>query len=105
MTQEKQLNFNLCLQVHNIIWVSGYLFMRMHHAYIDGGHVTREWTFYSRVTCLGGLIALVQGVRGESDTVHGGDKQHFENTSTSAVWNIMHECIIPNNTCRGVLTG
>ena len=32
--------------------------------------MTLEWTSYSRAVCPGGLVALVQGVRG--NTVHGG---------------------------------
>ena len=35
-----------------------------------GGHVALEGTVYSRVTCPGGRVTLVQSVRG--DTVHWG---------------------------------
>ena len=35
-----------------------------------GGHVALEGTLYSRVTCPGGRVTLVQSVRG--DTVHWG---------------------------------
>ena len=35
-----------------------------------GGHVALEGTLYSRVTCTGGRVTLVQSVRG--DTVHWG---------------------------------
>ena len=59
-----------------------------------GGHVALEGTLYSRVTCPGGRVTLVQSVRG--DTVHWGTDSTpttvFKHNQTFACDTVVFTC-------------